>query len=188
MANEQQDIPTGVSPLGERGSARRRLSKAAIGAAGVLWTLESKANMCAPTMICKAPSAHLSAGASTYAGKPVVCKGLSPGYWRKLTRKWPCRRDIGFGEVFPCFGADAKTYGAASMQSLLIDNSFDNYNLGRHLVATYLNVKAGYISFLTEEVLVKMWREVRATHRYSPTKGVYWTAEELKCYLERTHD
>lgn len=187
MANDQPDTQTDPS-LGARGNARRRLTKAAVGAAGVLWTLESKAGMCSPGRICKAPSAHLSAGASTFAGKPVVCKGLSPGYWSKPNRPWPVRKDLGFGEVFPCFGNDAKTYGVSSMRAVMLDKSFDQYNLGRHLVANYLNVKAGYISFLTEEALVKMWREIRATKVYSPKKGVYWSAEELKCYLERTHD
>jgi len=81
-----------------------------------------------------------------------------------------------------------KSYECSTMLNLLSKQSFDKYNLGMHLVATYLNVVSGKISFLSVGTLQKMWSDLQKTGRYSPAQGVYWSAEQVKNYLANTHD
>ncbi|MGJ7915234.1 hypothetical protein ACI48D_07110 [Massilia sp. LXY-6] len=180
-------------PLSERGATRRRLAKAGIGAAGILWTLESRATM--NTMICKAPSGALSGGLSSHYSPATACSGLSPGYW-KNHRSWPVSRNIMFTSVFDVQGEKStcteqtinQSYLCSTMLNLLSKQSFDRYNLGMHLVATYLNIMSGKISFLSVDTLQKMWTDVQATGHYSPASGVFWSAEQVKNYLQATHD
>jgi hypothetical protein len=181
------------SPLSERGAKRRRFAKAGIGATGVFWTLESHATL--NQMICKSPSGALSGGLSSHYGPKPVCQGLSPGYW-KTHSNWPVSRDILFAGVFDVAGdvrtcnagTKNKSYLCSTMLNLLSKQSFDKYNLGMHLVATYLNIMSGRINFLSVKTLKEMWRQVQATGTYSPAANVFWNAEQLKNYLQATHD
>jgi hypothetical protein len=193
VASENQENNGNAAPLSlsERGAARRRLAKAGVGAAGLLVTLESRATM--TPLICKSPSGALSGGLSSNYSRTTTCAGLSPGYWKNHT-SWPCSRNIMFATVF---GGNAnactaktlnKSYECSTMLNLLSKQTFDKYNLGMHLVATYLNVMSGKISFLSVETLQKMWSDLQKTGRYSPAQGVYWSAEQVKNYLANTHD
>jgi hypothetical protein len=74
------------------------------------------------------------------------------------------------------------------MMGLLSPQSFDKYNLAMHAIATYLNIKSGKINFLSIEALLNMWYEVQTKGYYSPTAGVNWSAEQVKNYLQATHD
>lgn len=194
MATEDQDNNKTVrSPLSKQGAARRRLAKAGIGATGVLYTLESHAAMGA--MICKSPSGALSGGLSSHYGPEPVCQGLSPGYW-KNNGAWPCSRDIMFGKVFHVQGdpsscsieANKASYLCTTMLDLLSPQKYDRYNLGMHVVATYLNIRSGRIGFLSVETLTAMWYDVQTKGYYNPVAGVSWTPEQVKRYLAATHD
>jgi len=171
-----------AAPMTTHGAARRRLAKAGLGAAGVLWTTQASA-----TRVCISASAALSSG--LHSKKPnattVTCEGRSPGYW-KNHGGWPVSSDTKFREVFSCSGANDSTYGSATLLELLKGCDFDKHNLGRHLVATYLNVKTGWISYISERTLVQMWSELQSTGHYEPAKGVFWDAETTKKYLEST--
>jgi hypothetical protein len=79
-------------------------------------------------------------------------------------------------------------YLCSTMMNMLSPQGFDQYNLGMHAVATYLNIRAGKISFLSVEALVNMWFELQTKGYYSPTAGVQWSAEQVKNYLQATHD
>jgi hypothetical protein len=81
-----------------------------------------------------------------------------------------------------------QSYLCSTMRNLLEPQKFDTYKLGMHLVATYLNIRAGKISFLSVETLVGMWHELQTTGYYNPTAGVQWSPEQVKNYLEATHD
>lgn len=169
-----------------RGAARRRLAKAGLGAAGVLWSTQSHATL--SRMTCVSASAALSNGldSTTANSKPLACAGKSPGYWKN--HGWPCPRTRQFNSVFPCAYANDSTYGSATMMQLIRGASFDKYNFGMHLVATYLNVISGRIGFLSERTLVQMWNQLQSSGFYQPAKGVFWGWEETKRYLESTHD
>lgn len=196
MATENQENNGNAAPLSlsERGAARRRLAKAGIGAAGILATLDSRAAM--SPMICKSPSGALSGGLSSHYGPEPVCMGLSPGYWKNHTGAWPIPVNTLFANVFYVPGNKAtctpKTrntnYLCSTMLNLLTSQSFDKYNLAMHAIATYLNIRSGKINFLTVETLLNMWYEVQTKGFYSPTAGVKWTPEQVKNYLQATHD
>jgi hypothetical protein len=55
-----------------------------------------------------------------------------------------------------------------------------------HMAATYLNICAGHIDFLTVDRLQEIWVEVSTTGVYKPTAGVTWSREELKEYFKAT--
>jgi hypothetical protein len=57
-----------------------------------------------------------------------------------------------------------------------------------HAIATYLNIRSGKISFLSIETLLNMWYQVQTLGYYSPVDGVKWNAEQVKNYLQATHD
>lgn len=179
---DQAGRPTGA-PMTPHGAARRRLAKAGLGAAGVLWTTQASA-----TRVCVSASAALSGG--LHSKKPVTtsvsCEGRSPGYW-KNHGGWPVASDTKFREVFSCSGNSDSTYGAATLLELVKGCDFDTHNLGKQLVATYLNVKIGWISYISERTLVQMWSELQSTGHYEPAKGVFWDAEKTKNYLASTH-
>lgn len=166
-----------------QGAARRRLAKAGLGAAGVLWTTQSHA-----TRVCVSASAALSSGlSSSYANKPVACSGRSPGYWKNHDG-WPVAEGTPFSNVFGCSFKNDSTYGSSTLLQIVKGCDFDKHNLGMHLVVAYLNVKQGWISYLSERTLSQMWSELQSTGYYQPAKGVMWTAEQTKRYLESTHD
>jgi hypothetical protein len=197
VATDNQENNGNASPLSlsQRGLTRRRLAKAGIGVVGVLSTLESRAAM--SPMICKSPSGALSGGlSSNYNNAATTCEGLSPGYWLNHTSAWPVSNQIMFSAVFDVPGDKSsctpqslnQSYECSTMLNLLNPQDFDRYNLGRHVVATYLNIMSGKISFLSVTTLQKMWSDVLRTGQYSPASGVYWSAEQVKNYLENTHD
>ncbi|RZJ85218.1 MAG: hypothetical protein EOO64_01455 [Massilia sp.] len=165
-------------------AARRRLAKAGLGAAGVLWTTQASA-----TRVCVSASAALSGDLSSKKLDTVktACQGRSPGYW-KNHGGWPVPSDTMFSAVFSCPEKIVGTYGSVTLLDLVKGCKFDKYNLGKHLVATYLNVKMGWIGYISERTLYQMWGELQSTGHYQPAKGVFWDAETTKKYLESTQD
>ncbi len=179
---DQAGRPDESAPMTPQGAARRRLAKAGLGAAGVLWTTQASA-----TRVCMSASAALSSG--LHSKKPdatsVSCQGRSPGYW-KNHGGWPVASDTLFSRIFSCSEKNDGTYGSSTLLELVQGCKFDKHNLGKHLVATYLNVKQGWISYISERTLLQMWVELQSTGHYQPAKGVYWDAETTKKYLEST--
>ncbi len=176
-----------AQPLTPRGTARRRLTKAGLGAASVLWTADSRATM--KTMVCVSASGALSGGLnSNYARTTPKCDGKSPGFWKNHASAWPCSTTKAFSDVFGCSGTNANTYGSKNLLEIVRGCDFDKYNLGMHLVATYLNVLSGKIGFLSVQTLQQIWRQLQSSGYYEPAKGVYWSPEQTKRYLEATHD
>lgn len=171
-----------AAPMTPQGSARRRLAKAGLGAAGVLWTTQASA-----ARVCMSASAALSGGLASR--KPdaasVTCEGRLPDYW-KNQGGWPVSTDTLFGSIFSCSEWNSSTYGSATLLELVKGCEFDKYSFGMYLVATYLNVKQGWTSYVSERTLLKMWTELQSTGHYQPAKGVYWDAETTKKYLEST--
>ena len=196
MATDNQENNGNAAPLSlsQRGATRRRLAKAGIGAVGVLSTLESRATM--SPMMCKSPSGALSGGLSSHYGPAPVCNGLSPGYWKNHSQSWPISTTTWFADVFYVSGnrsyctikAKNTSLLCSTMMNMLSHQTFDKYNLAMHAVATYLNIRSGKINFLSVETLLNMWYEVQTKGYYSPTAGVKWNAEQVKNYLQATHD
>lgn len=178
--------PDQAATMTPHGASRRRLAKAGLGAAGVLWTTQAHA-----TRMCLSPSAALaSASSGLDSNKPgearLSCIGRSPGYW-KNHGGWPVPPETRFGSIFPCAAHNANTYAPATLQSLIEGAKFDKQNFGMHIVASYLNVKSGWIGYISEETLLRMWRELQSTGHYQPAKNAYWDVETTKHYLESTY-
>jgi hypothetical protein len=173
--------------LSASGLARRGFAKLGAGAGGVLLTLASQPGMA--QTVCASPSQSLSKWKSTHAGVPVQCAGVSPGYWAQTFHSWPSplqssRATLTFGYMFQCGGRT--DYSNILVQKLLWPQKFDTYNIGRHFAATYLNIKANKISFLTIDGIRAMWYEWLTTGFYRPTAGVKWDATQIVSYLKST--
>jgi hypothetical protein len=173
------------APLTAAGVSRRGFAKLGMGAGGVILTLTSQPGMA--SAVCASPSQSLSKWKSTHVGTPLACSGLSPGYWYQSFHSWPSpldRTTLKFGAMIACGGRT--DYRDILVQKLLYPQKFDTYNIGRHFAATYLNIKAGKISFLTIEGLQAMWYEWLTTMRYKPTAGVVWDGSQIVAYLRST--
>lgn len=190
VAIEEQGDPDGRKAHGqmsEHGASRRRFAKAGIGASGVLLTLASQPGMA--TDICTSPSGSLSGGLNSHHGPPPACSGRAPDYWKSHT-PWPrgLTRDTRFGQIFSVNGRYADRWGATTCMAMLAGQPFDDAALGMHLVATYLNILSGRVSFLTTEALRNIWSEWQAKGYYTPSAGVQWNAAAIVVYLSGTMD
>jgi len=200
VATEDRHNDENPAPgLSERGAARRRLSRAA--GAGVLFTLGSKGAM---GVTCLSPSGYLSGGLNSHYGSTACGGGYSPGYWKN--HAWPAgidRTKFRFTDAFPmpvgkqCLSstgvqqpASNTSYGCALLDDVIsrpsASKSYDADRLGMHMAATYLNIRAGYVKFLTVEKLQEIWREVTMNTVYQPTAGVTWSRAQLVAYLKAT--
>lgn len=177
--------PAQPAALTARGASRRRFAKAASGGAGVILTLTSQPGMA--TAVCAAPSQSLSLTHSAKPGQVVACAGVSPGYWKNHDG-WPAgvdKTNAMFTSFYSC--TYAREYSSKTVYDVLTPpNAYDNQNLGCHMAATYLNVLAGYISFLTVQDLRNIWNEITRTGVYKPSAGVVWQAYDLVVYLKKT--
>ena len=178
-------LPSVAAPaLTAKGASRRRFAKAAGAGTGVILTLTSQPGMA--TQVCAAPSQSLSLTHSGRPGQIVACAGRSPGYWKNNTA-WPGgidRASTKYGDIFTC--AKGTDYAKTTVLEMCSPCDFDKYELGAHLSATYLNVMAGLISFLTLQDVKDMWNEVRNTGVYKPSAGVTWQKADLVAYLKKT--
>lgn len=164
------------------GASRRRFARAGLGVTGALVTITSRAGMGAD--ICTAPSGSLSGGLQS--GKPdtsVACAGRSPGYWKNHDG-WPVNKLLAFGAVFTC--SSTSPYNTCALEDILVPKQWDNNAIGRHLAATYLNIRSGKIGFLTERQIQRIWDDLNGPGYYQPKPGVNWYAEDVVDYLEGT--
>ncbi len=174
------DLPA----LDERGAARRRLGKAGIGAAGLLWSLESKAT----SFACRSPSGFYSSKLHKSAtGPKSTCSGWPPSVWCAIGSYWPCSDKILFSSVFRCTNsATNAVYGKATMLQVLKGKSNDVNGLGAQLAAAYLNVLTDKIQVVDEHTLKEMWKQIQGG-AYQVSPSVYLTWRELSDYLKSTH-
>lgn len=188
MATEQQHeaaaVTIGSADLTPEGAARRRFTRAGVTASGVLLTLHSQPGMAVE--VCTTPSGYLSGGLQSFRGPKPVCAGRSPGYWK--THSWPpgTNKTLLFTKVFACNASTGRTYGMATQGAMLEPKPWDSYGIGRHLIACYLNVKAGLSTFQTVPMLQKIWSEYQSKGYYTPTAGVRWDGAKIVEYLQGT--
>lgn len=171
---------------------RRRFIRGAGLAVPVIMTVQSPSAL-ATWRQCFAPSAAASIALlhSRLDREKLTCAGRSPGFWKNAAKLghpnhgfWVTAGGEGvlFASVFGS-GFDGKT-----LKQVL--NTIGNANsaaLGRHLAASYLNLKiAGWIppTVFTQSDLVEMWNG--RTGSYEPTAGVTWGAGQIVDYLKTT--
>lgn len=174
-----RDAPSSIST---RGAARRRFARAGLGVTGALVTISSRAGMACD--ICTTPSGSLSGGLqSQKPGNVVACEGRSPGYWKNHDG-WPVNKLLAFGAVFRCPGNSQ--YDTCSLSDILDPKEWDQHGIGRHLAATYLNIRSGKIGFLSEMQIQRIWDDLSGPGYYQPKSGVKWYAEDVVDYLKGT--
>jgi hypothetical protein len=179
------------------GMSRRRF--AGLGASGVILTLASQPAM-ANSVMCTSLSA---AGSVVHSRSTtvLVCNGLSPGYYHKAAN-WA-------GTGIDPNGMFKNYFSTAGLGRLLIPYTMlqivngdfaiksptgqittpttnpDQYNVARHVIATWLNVLSHRVSFFTVESVMSMWSEYAATGHYLPTAGaVPWSGTTLVTHLK----
>jgi hypothetical protein len=179
---EPQQQLTQVPPeLPADGAKRRRLAKAGVGAAGVLWSLQSHSALASNK--CATPSAFGSAGLNSSNHTEVACNPLPPSSWCSRS-SWPCSRLKKFSEVFGCRDNLKDSYGRDTLLAVMRNAQYDDFRLGRHLAAAYLNVVSGRITTLDVPTLKRMWTEIMyggGLFKVGPNKT--WTAQEVRTYL-----
>jgi hypothetical protein len=185
--HEQQDehpapppVAQAIAPLTPRGAGRRRI--AGLGISGVVMTVASNHAMAA--LVCKSPSGALSGNLNSQRPN-VVCNGVSPGYWKNHPSAWPSevRTVDQFSKFFPCSSA----LGSMTCMTVLHHQTIDRNNVAMHILATYLNVCSGRITFLTRQKVINMWGQYNATGTYTPADGATpWTGAQLVAYLTST--
>lgn len=176
---QQSEVPGALTPAGAR---RRRL--AGLGASGVLMTLASQSAMA--DLVCKSPSAALSGNLASRSPGAVSCLGRGPGFWKNNQSAWVgVASSDRFSQHFFCGGTPGLS--EASCLDILSHQDFDKSNVAMHIMATYLNVTSGRISFMTQEGVLAMWREFLTTNAYVPAAGAApWNAADLVMYLSST--
>ncbi len=181
MANHEQagEKPT-IPALTARGAARRRI--AGLGVSGVVMTVAS--NHAMASLVCKSPSGALSGNLASQA-PAVACNGVSPGYWKNHPEDWPSAvktSDL-YVKYFACHGQLSNM----SCMKVLTKQDADKNAVAMHIMATYLNVLSGKISFLTAQAVVDIWTKYNEHGGYAPTDGATpWTGEQLVAYLQST--
>jgi len=177
-----------LAELGKRGAARRRLGKAGIGAAGILWTLDSKAT----GFKCRTPSGFYSSTMHKSATAPkTMCEGWPPKVWSIIgAHFWPksCNGDIKFSAIFPCItNATLSCYGDKTFLQVLGGVSGDQNGLGAELAAAYLNVLTDKISMIDSDDLSRMWKSIQGGSSYKVSSTVYLGWKDVADFLKQTH-
>ena len=188
MANHEQEDGTAADSaaqtqpsLSTTGASRRRM--AGLGASGVLMTLASNNAMAA--LVCKSPSGALSGNLSSQQPSTGSCQGRSPGYWKTHVESWPA--DVRPTDLFSKFFPIQSPLSRMTCSAVIQGEKADRHNLGRHLLATYLNVATGRIGFLSRSTVADMWDQIQANRQYIPAKGAApWSATQLVDYLTST--
>jgi hypothetical protein len=192
--NGNASAPAPAQPvvlLSAKGAARRRFTRAATGAGGVLATLASTPGMAAS--VCTTPSGYLSSGMamSHQPVPPPLCGGKSPGYWFKPNlHPWPAgiTTDQKFKTVFHCNGNTAALGNLTMLEVCDPHPNIDYANTGRHILAAYINALAGFTTVLTTAMVLKIWNEYQSTGGqssgyYTPSAGVKWYGPQIVDYI-----
>ena len=168
------------TPLTPKGASRRRI--AGLGLSGVVMTVASTNAMAG--LVCKSPSGALSGNLNSQAPGNVVCEGRSPGYWKN--HAWPSevKKNHMFTQYFfPCSGPLSN----CTCKDVLSKQAADKHNVAMHIMATYLNVCSGKISFLTRQAVKDMWSEYAMYGSFTPAEGASpWSGQDLVDYLSST--
>lgn len=191
---EPTELPTGQKETGlPRDRGRRRLLQGGVGASPLLLTLVSRPVL-GNGIQCFSPSGFVSMPTSQH-GEPQFCLGRTPGFWRQPQKfnEWPKpyypvavknHPATKFKTVF----TPAGPYETMTLLDVVSIGAGPPNDVGRHIVATLLNVKKGWAPALTLEGVKNIWTEYMTTGGglagyYEPTAGVKWFHDQIVDYL-----
>jgi hypothetical protein len=183
--------PASPAPLGARGAARRRFTRAGLGASGVILTLTSQPGM-ATGMKCSSASGFQSGVAVANSHAAHYCDGLKPRKWKEWPGGW-LRTGIGhhakYGELFHC-GGRADKLGEMTCFEVLdppwSKRGLDGDEVAMHCMAALLNARSGRVTLLPETKVYEIWNQYARTGFFSPRPKVYWSGREITQYLSST--
>jgi hypothetical protein len=184
---EQQDgnadapaAPAAIPPLSPQGASRRRL--AGLGVSGVVMTVASNHAMAG--LVCKSPSGALSGDLNSQRPN-VVCNGVSPGYWKNHPNAWPAQ--VKTSDLFSLHFSGNGPLSPLTCMQVLNKQKADKNNVAMHIVATYLNVLSGRITFLTGQAVRDIWAQYSTYGSYTPAGSTKsWNGSQLVDYLSST--
>ena len=189
-------VPAPAASLSARGASRRRFAKASAGATGVLLTLHSQPGMActycgiSPSLAMSAISQRKNIDQLSHRGQTVAaCNGKFPKWWADQMN-WPrrCNPDDAFKNYFTCFGNSA-VFAEVSARKVVAGTACDNgIDIGKFMLAAYLNVISGRINFLTVDTLQQVWNEWSLNGYYAPMAGQKWYSRDIVGYLYGTMD
>jgi hypothetical protein len=203
-AGNPQDLnagPVSSAPsasLSAKGASRRRFAKASAGATGVLLTLHSQPGMActycgiSPSVAMSAISQKIPISKLSHRPKTTsACNGRFPEWWSQQ-RNWPrgCRKDVEFKNYFSCKGGRGSAF-ANFTATKIINGEADcdaGLNMGKYMLAAYLNIMSGRVDFLTVGALQAAWNEWSDKGYYEPMAGQKWYANDIVSYLYGTMD
>jgi len=167
---------------------RRRLLQGGLGAAPLLTLVSRPVLGNGDGGQCVPPSSWGSLPHSKPGAPQYSCNGRTPDYWQQPhhSSSWPPSYSPStvFNAVFsasPCPYPDATT-----LLDVLEMGGGPPNPLGRHIVASLLNVEKGWVSVLTVTSLQDIWLEYVMHGHFEPTAGVRWYHDEIVDYLAST--
>ena len=185
------------APLPPAAMTRRRF--AGLGASSVILTLASQ-----PAMANSVMCTSLSAAGSVVQSRSttvLACNGMSPGYYGKSANWAGTGIDPNgmFKDYFSTTGVGRLLVPYTLLQ--VVTGNFsrlspvgsvitatihpDEFNVARHVIATWLNVLSRRVSFLTSGSVMSMWSEYAGTSYYLPTAGAQpWNGSTLVFHLK----
>jgi len=190
---------------------RRRLLRGGLGAAPVLLTLVSRPVLAGQWRVvgggggggngqCFTPSGFVSIPTSQH-GQPYYCSGRTPGYWKQsqhfsswVAPFYPTTVSGPGGHsatLFKDWFTPSPYPPATTFLQVLELQGGPPDDVARHIVASVLNVAAGWVPVLTVQVLKGIWGEYMNTGGstigyFQPTAGVKWYHDDIVNYLLST--
>jgi len=207
MDDQQQSVEMSPDPqaggelpgLDPKGAARRRFTRAGLGATGVILTLHSQPGMATGSLAtCASPSGFMSIKTASHDPANACSTNRSHGYYKNHASVWKSRcgtsPDTRFGEVLEARGAYAGLKDFTLLQILQAPKevkAIDRNNVAMQVVTALLNARAsrmaGTPSVLPEDKVVAMWDEYSAKGSFRPTGTAKpWTGGQMAGYLETT--
>nr|WP_314542783.1 hypothetical protein [uncultured Massilia sp.] len=179
--------------LSRKGAARRRFAKASAGATGVLLTLHSQPGMActfcgiSPSLAVSAYGAHNgNFAALSHRPKASRCAGIAPDEWLRR-ENWPLNKAANFGSVFAC-GNRTASFAGVTVKDMIKGASCDTDQMGKYMLAAYMNIADGKIDFVSIEALYSVWNEWSTKGYYEPMAGQRWDTWEIMVYLRGIMD
>ena len=179
--------------IGRSGRIRRRLLS---GSALVPPIIMSAYSPSVLGSACTSPSGFTSATLHSRSTNQSSCTGRTPGYWKNHTT-WPGGCYLkdgppGSGQYATKFGSRFSPLGPFSANTTFLEvlshGGGQPYNVGRHIVAAYLNTLAGLSPPLASGGTTPqtIWTEFMTGGYFEPTAGIHWNDAQIISYLLTT--
>ena len=131
-------------------------------------------------------------------GTPKTCSGRTPGYWKQSQHfsSWkppfyPTTTSKHKATLFKDWFTPTPYASTATFLDVLNMGGGPPDDVARHIVATALNIAAGWVPVLTLATIQGIWKQYMLTGGgtagyFEPTAGVKWYHDDIVNYLLST--